>query len=99
MTELHTLLAQLVAIASTSTRPNGPMLDVLEPRLKAAGFRTERHRYKDEAGVEKANLLAHLGEGTPELALVGHTDCVPFDPAWKEALTLTLRDGKLYGRG
>ena len=52
--ELHTLLAQLVAIDSTSSRPNAPMLDVLEPRLKAAGFKTERHRYKDEAGVEKA---------------------------------------------
>lgn len=99
MTELHTLLAQLVAIDSTSTRPNAPMLDALEPRLKAAGFKTERHRYKDEAGVEKANLLASLGDGIPELALVGHTDCVPFDPAWKEALTLTPRDGKLYGRG
>jgi acetylornithine deacetylase len=34
-----------------------------------------------------------------ELALVGHTDTVPFDPAWAEALTLTERDGKLYGRG
>jgi acetylornithine deacetylase len=34
-----------------------------------------------------------------ELALVGHTDTVPFDPAWAEALTLTRRDGKLYGRG
>src|SRR5690606_23839988 len=32
-------------------------------------------------------------------ALVGHTDCVPFDPAWTEALALTERDGKLYGRG
>ncbi len=99
MTPLETLLTQLVAIDSTSTRPNAPMLDVLEPRLKALGFRTERHAYKDEAGVAKANLLASFGEGVPELALVGHTDCVPFDPAWKEALTLTRRDDRLYGRG
>ena len=33
------------------------------------------------------------------MALVGHTDTVPFDPAWAEALTLTEREGKLYGRG
>jgi acetylornithine deacetylase len=34
-----------------------------------------------------------------ELALVGHTDTVPYDPNWREALQLTERDGKLFGRG
>jgi len=34
-----------------------------------------------------------------ELALVGHTDTVPYDPSWSEALQLTERDGKLFGRG
>jgi acetylornithine deacetylase len=34
-----------------------------------------------------------------ELALVGHTDTVPYDPGWPEATTLTEREGKLYGRG
>ena len=97
---LEQLLAQLVAIDSTSTRSNIPILDVLEPRLTALGFRCHRQLYTDDAGTNKANLLCSLGgEGTAELALVGHTDCVPFDPAWKEALTLTERDGKLYGRG
>jgi acetylornithine deacetylase len=33
------------------------------------------------------------------LALVGHTDTVPYDAGWTEATTLTERDGKLYGRG
>jgi acetylornithine deacetylase len=33
------------------------------------------------------------------LSLVGHTDTVPYDPNWNEALKLTERDGKLYGRG
>ena len=99
MSPLQTLLTQLVAIDTTSVRPNAPLLDVLEPRLTALGFRCQRHRYPDEAGVEKANLLASFGEGVPELALVGHTDCVPFDAGWKDALRLTLRDGKLFGRG
>jgi acetylornithine deacetylase len=36
---------------------------------------------------------------TVELALVGHTDTVPFDSSWTEALTLTERDGNLYARG
>jgi acetylornithine deacetylase len=35
----------------------------------------------------------------PELALVCHTDTVPFDPAWREAVHPRVRDGKLYGRG
>ncbi|MCA3014679.1 MAG: acetylornithine deacetylase [Myxococcaceae bacterium] len=63
------------------------------------GLRTERQRYVDGAGVEKQNLLACTGEGLPELALVGHSDCVPFDASWSEALRLTERDGRLYGRG
>jgi acetylornithine deacetylase len=99
MTPLQALLRQLVSIDTTSTRPNAPLLDVLEPRLSALGFSCQRQSYVDEAGVQKANLLASVGEGVPELALVGHTDCVPFDPEWKDALTLTEREGKLYGRG
>jgi acetylornithine deacetylase len=34
-----------------------------------------------------------------ELALVGHTDTVPYDSNWPEALSLTERDNKLFGRG
>jgi acetylornithine deacetylase len=92
-------LRELVAIDSTSTKPNRAMIDYLEPRLAALGFRCERHRYVDEAGVEKINLVAGRGEGHPELALVGHSDCVPYDEHWADALRLVERDGKLYGRG
>ena len=50
--------------------------------------------------VQKINLIA-LSHRTydVELALVGHTDTVPYDPNWSEATNLTERDGKLYGRG
>jgi acetylornithine deacetylase len=96
---LVSLLAELVKVDSTSSKSNAPMLDLLEPRLVALGFATERHQYQDDAGLPKANLLATLGDGLPELALVGHTDCVPFDPSWTEALTLLERDGKFFGRG
>jgi acetylornithine deacetylase len=99
LSPLEARLAQLVAIDSTSSRPNAPVIDLLEPLLRKAGFETQRQTYADAAGTPKINLLAHLGAGVPELALVGHTDCVPFDPAWPEALHLTPRDGKLYGRG
>jgi acetylornithine deacetylase len=95
-------LAELVALDTTSSRSNQPLVDLVAPRLERAGFRLERQRYRDDAGVEKVNVVAVKGGRAgqpPALALVGHTDCVPFDPAWKEALTLTERDGRLYGRG
>jgi acetylornithine deacetylase len=99
MSELLPLLRDLVAIDSTSTKSNGPLIDALQPRLEALGLRCQRQRYVDDAGHEKVNLLAASGPELPELALVGHSDCVPFDPGWREALTLVERDGKLYGRG
>jgi acetylornithine deacetylase len=97
--KLEAALGALVAIDSTSTRTNEPIVAHLEPKLAALGVVTERHAYVDEAGVAKVNLLGQRGGGRPELALVGHTDCVPYDPAWKEALQLTAKDGKLFGRG
>lgn len=99
---LTATLRELVAVDTTSSRSNLPLVERLEERLAAAGFSCQRHRYLDDAGVEKVNLLATAGGGAgevAELALVGHTDCVPYDPAWKEALVLSERDGRLYGRG
>jgi acetylornithine deacetylase len=101
---LKSTLAQLVAIDTTSNRPNQPIIDLIEQRVTGAGFRCERFRYTDDAGVEKINLLARKGSAKggsepAELALVGHTDCVPFDRAWTEALQLTEMNGNLYGRG
>ncbi len=59
------------------------------------------HCYKDRAGTEKVNLVARTKNSadTPELALVCHTDTVPFDPNWREAVHPLLRDGKVLGRG
>lgn len=102
--ELTAALKTLVAIDSTSSRSNTPMVEQLATWLTELGFSLSRVRYRDAAGVAKENLIARSrahggGEGPAELALVGHTDCVPFDPAWTQALELTEQDGKLYGRG
>jgi len=97
-------LADLVRIDSVSSRSNAEIVEYLEQRCAAMGFVTKRFPYVDEHGLEKINLVA-LSTGdfsdTPdvELALVGHTDTVPYDPNWPEATNLTERDGKLYGRG
>ena len=101
---VRTTLAELVAIDSVSARSNSNIIDYLATRCEALGLRTRRFPFIDDTGAEKINLIALAGaefaESTAvELALVGHTDTVPYDPNWTEALNLTERDGKLYGRG
>ncbi len=98
---LRATLAELVALDTTSARPNAPLIDYAQARLEAVGFSAQRQRYTDEAGVEKVNLVAVKGggDGRAALALVGHSDCVPYDAAWTDALRLTEREGRLYGRG
>ena len=97
-------LAELVSIDSVSSRSNVEICDYLVKRCEALGFSVKRLPYIDANGIEKVNLIAVAGtelsdNSAVELALVGHTDTVPYDPNWKEALTLTERDGKLFGRG
>lgn len=104
MTTPQEILSHLVAINSVSARSNAEITDYLAQHCTALGFQVRRLPYKDDAGIEKINLIALTGAEKPddlsvELALVGHTDTVPFDPNWKEALTLIEKEGKLYGRG
>lgn len=94
------ILADLVRIDSVSARSNAEIIAHLERRCEALGLITRRFPYEDERGVEKINLIALTHDVSEvELALVGHTDTVPYDPNWSEATNLTERDGKLYGRG
>ena len=104
MTTPQEILTDLVAINSVSERSNAEITDYLAQHCTALGFQVRKFPYKDDAGVEKINLIALTAgeksdQSSAELALVGHTDTVPFDPNWKEALTLIEKDGKLYGRG
>jgi acetylornithine deacetylase len=97
-------LAELVAINSTSSRSNVEIIQLIAHKVEALGLCARLFPYTDEQGVEKSQLVAVHPKtledgGEVELALVGHTDTVPFDPAWAEALTLTEREGSLYGRG
>lgn len=100
MTRIKQILADLVRIDSVSSRSNVEIVEYLERRCEALNLITRRYPYTDEHGVEKINLVALSAETDEvELALVGHTDTVPYDPYWSEATNLTERDGKLYGRG
>jgi acetylornithine deacetylase len=98
--EIVPLLQRLIAVDSTSARSNLPVLDLLEEVVRPLGFETRRQRWRDEQGVEKGNLVCRRGPELPGgLALLGHTDCVPFDPGWTEALAGAVREGKVFGRG
>ncbi len=100
-------LRQLVAIDSVSARSNREIITYLTERCERLGFQTETFAHTDEHGVEKINLVARSPTAkdkatevyATELALVGHTDTVPYDPTWADALKLTEKDGKLFGRG
>lgn len=99
MIDAAQVLRELIEIDSTSARSNAPILEVLEKHCRALGLSTRRISWTDAAGVLKANLIASRGGETSGLALVGHTDCVPFDAAWQGALRATEEGGKLCGRG
>jgi acetylornithine deacetylase len=91
------ILLDLVAIPSVSPMSNVPVIDYAAKYLE--GWKIDRYAYRDAAGVEKVNLVAVTKRGVAELALVCHTDTVPFDPEWAEAVRPVIRGGKLYGRG
>jgi acetylornithine deacetylase len=101
---LKQTLAELVAIDSVSARANDPVIDYLAARCEAMGLSLQRFPYIDDNGIEKINLLAVAGANSSdyldiELVLVGHTDTVPYDLNWTEALTLSEHEGNLFGRG
>jgi acetylornithine deacetylase len=91
------ILLDLVAIPSVSPLSNRPVIEYAQQHL--AGWGVKLYPYRDAAGVEKINLVAATKSGKAELALVCHTDTVPYDPAWKEAVRPAIRGGKVYGRG
>lgn len=100
MTRITETLAELVRIDSVSSRSNAEIIEYLEKRCEALGLIPRRFPYTDEHGIEKINLIALTADVSEvELALVGHSDTVPYDPNWAEATNLTERDGKLFGRG
>jgi acetylornithine deacetylase len=103
MTEEVEILLDLVAIPSVSSLSNRPVIDYVLRRLDSAVWKTKLQSYRDPAGIVKANLVAitraPAGKVDPEVALVCHTDTVPYDAAWKYAVHPRVSNGKLYGRG
>ena len=76
------------------------MISYLQERCEKRGLLTECYAHIDTNGETKINLVVRSSNQSHiELALVGHTDTVPYDAAWADALSLTEREGKLFARG
>jgi acetylornithine deacetylase len=98
------LLQELVAIPSVSSLSNRPLIEWIQKFLLPLGWHQRLLSYKDTAGIEKVNLVVSaqpLSEGTidAELAIVCHTDTVPYSAAWSDATNLIERNGMLHGCG
>jgi acetylornithine deacetylase len=97
------VLRELVSIATPSAMSNLPLLRWVETFLKMRSWQVELFLWTDEAGIEKANLIAWpAASDIPDqvkLAFVCHTDTVPFAGDWSGALTLASHQGQLHGCG
>ena len=90
MSSVAELLRELVAINSVSSISNRPVIDFVKARLSLAATEIS---YVDANGVEKVNCV--FGACDAPLALVCHTDTVPFD----EKLSARCDGDKVWGRG
>jgi acetylornithine deacetylase len=98
------ILRQLVAIPSVSSLSNRSVIECIQQFFEPLGWHHRLLRYEDAAGIEKLNLIVSpqpLSGDTiyAELAIVCHTDTVPYSSAWPEATTLIEHDGMLHGCG
>ena len=93
------MLRRLVAFDTTSRNSNLALIEYVQSYLKGHGVESKLVPNEDGS---KANLFATVGPNVPGgVVLSGHTDVVPVDgqPWVTDPWTLTLKDGKYYGRG
>ncbi len=95
------LSQNLIQCRSVTPADDGA-LDIVAQTLQSHGFSIERLRFEGRGSYPVDNIFATIGQGTPHLCFMGHTDVVPpgdiaawtHDPFRGETI-----DGILYGRG
>jgi acetylornithine deacetylase len=97
-------LSNLVRIPSPSFLSNRPIIDYAMQTLQKAQWHCREMVYRDVAGTEKVNLIAappsqDVDDPEIDLALMCHTDTVPYAADWPQALEPFVADGLLYGCG
>src|SRR5260370_5645251 len=100
MADVTEILLDLIAIPSVSSTSNRPVIDYARDRLKPSQWELRFFPYTDPNGVVKVNLVAVPkkrvnGDGV-ELALVCHTDTVPYPDDWPEAVQPKVIDGRVF---
>jgi len=97
------ILRELVAIPTPSAVSNLPLLRWVAAMLEPRGWSVEWMPYFDDAGIEKANLIARPNPSSAaepiELAFICHTDTVPYASNWDSALVLEKHEESLHGCG
>lgn len=104
---IEALVGDLVAENSVSTNSNVPITQKVAHWLESLAFNLEWIEYKDQAGVDKASLVAVRNpKGPPKekggAAYLAHTDVVPVDDwytGFNGPFEAVEQAGKLYGRG
>jgi acetylornithine deacetylase len=104
MTTAADHLLNLIRIPSVSSSSNREVIEYARHALCLAGWSTREVMYLDENRIEKVNLIAappqqDVADHLVDLAFVCHTDTVPFASSWKDALSPTFKDGRIYGCG
>jgi acetylornithine deacetylase len=97
-------LSNLIRIPSPSFLSNRPIIDYAADALRKAQWHSRETIYRDAAGVEKVNLIAappqqDLDDTAAELALMCHTDTIPYSVDWRQALEPHVADRLLHGCG
>ena len=93
------ILERLISFPTVSRDSNLELIRFVDSFLNERGIRT---RLVHNSANTKANLFASVGPaGLPGVLLSGHTDVVPVDgQSWSyDPFQLTLRGGRLHGRG
>lgn len=73
-----------------------PLAECIADILKTEGFTTEIQ----DIAVNRANVVARIGNSDRKVILSGHLDVVPAGAGWDmEPFVVTERAGRLYGRG
>jgi len=89
--EATDLLVQLVKAQSEPGMDKNPVLDIVEPRLKAMGLQV--HGYENDG-----NPAIFASKGNPKILFNGHLDTVPRGTGWKFEDGQVVGD-RVYGRG
>jgi acetylornithine deacetylase len=97
-------LSHLIRLPSVSAMSNRPIVDYAAAVLSGLGWTTREVVYFDGAAIEKVNLIAappgqNIAERDVDLALLCHTDTVPYAKDWLQALNPIVHGPMLHGCG